>query len=52
MCVLSTVYAVIEDQPQTVMIQSDADNFNIFVSVEACFLTDYMVNFGGGTVRC
>jgi len=23
-----------------------------FFSVEACFVTDYVVNFGGGTMRC
>ena len=28
------------------------DNFNIFVSVETCFVTNYMVNFGEGPVRC
>jgi hypothetical protein len=26
--------------------------FNIFVCVEACFVTDYMVNFGEDTFRC
>uniref|UniRef100_A0A0V1K051 Uncharacterized protein n=1 Tax=Trichinella nativa TaxID=6335 RepID=A0A0V1K051_9BILA len=28
------------------------DYFNIFVSVEACFVTNYMVSFGEGTMRC
>jgi hypothetical protein len=28
------------------------DNFNIFVSVEAGFVTNYTVRFGEGTMRC
>ena len=52
-CWLSIIYVVIEDQPQSMVICQDAkDNFNIFVYVEACIVTHYMVYFGGGTMRC
>ena len=52
-CWLSIIYFVIEDQPQSMVISQDAwENFNIFISVEACFVTNYMVNFGEGTMRC
>ena len=52
-CWLSIIYVVTEEQPQSMVVRQDAwDDFNIFVSVEACFVTKYMVNFGEGTMSC
>ena len=50
----SIIYVVIEDQSSLVLggLIGCFGQLQYFLSVEVCFMINYMVNFGEGTMMC